>query len=128
MGPVFIWSAIEPSIGIVCACLPHLAPLWKLARLKVTTASNSNKSDVNTSSAPWRSRGVQPYGSGSHFTFGGDKMSKIGKSDDEIGLTNRATAGSIIDKTHSTGSGSGSEENINGIVVLSTFEQTVSVK
>ncbi|RAH53751.1 hypothetical protein BO85DRAFT_462774 [Aspergillus piperis CBS 112811] len=27
MGPLFIWSSIEPSVAIVCACLPHLGPL-----------------------------------------------------------------------------------------------------
>ncbi|KAK2805858.1 hypothetical protein FQN51_008632 [Onygenales sp. PD_10] len=27
MGDVFIWSSVEPSIGIVCACLPTLQPL-----------------------------------------------------------------------------------------------------
>ncbi|PWY89877.1 hypothetical protein BO70DRAFT_384888 [Aspergillus heteromorphus CBS 117.55] len=29
LGNVFIWSSIEPSIGIVCACLPVLQPLFR---------------------------------------------------------------------------------------------------
>ncbi|KAJ5374129.1 hypothetical protein N7517_006135 [Penicillium concentricum] len=29
MGDVFIWSSVEPSIGIVCACLPTLHPLLR---------------------------------------------------------------------------------------------------
>ncbi|GFF30782.1 conserved hypothetical protein [Aspergillus udagawae] len=29
MGDVFIWSSVEPCIGIVCACLPTLQPLLK---------------------------------------------------------------------------------------------------
>ncbi|KAJ5824021.1 hypothetical protein N7447_006361 [Penicillium robsamsonii] len=29
MGDVFIWSSVEPSIGIVCACLPTLYPLLR---------------------------------------------------------------------------------------------------
>ncbi|GFF24102.1 conserved hypothetical protein [Aspergillus udagawae] len=29
MGDVFIWSSVEPCIGIVCACLPTLRPLLK---------------------------------------------------------------------------------------------------
>ncbi|EHA25632.1 hypothetical protein ASPNIDRAFT_141890, partial [Aspergillus niger ATCC 1015] len=32
MGPLFIWSSIEPSVAIVCACLPHLGPLVRLTR------------------------------------------------------------------------------------------------
>lgn len=31
MGDVFIWSSVEPCIGIVCACLPTLQPLLKSA-------------------------------------------------------------------------------------------------
>ncbi|EFX06590.1 pth11-like integral membrane protein [Grosmannia clavigera kw1407] len=126
MGPVFIWSAIEPSIGIVCACLPHLAPLWKLFHLKVTNVSSGQKSGANSAGTPWRSTGAQPYSSNSRFAFGGDKMMKLGPSDDEIGLTNQATAGSTVGKPRS--SGSGSEDNINGIIVKSTFVQTVSLK
>ncbi|KAJ6005036.1 integral membrane protein Pth11-like protein [Penicillium herquei] len=32
MGDVFVWSTVEPAIGIVCACLPTLQPLlrWSL--------------------------------------------------------------------------------------------------
>ncbi|KAJ5984730.1 hypothetical protein N7481_006829 [Penicillium waksmanii] len=29
MGDVFIWSSVEPSIGILCACLPTLKPLLR---------------------------------------------------------------------------------------------------
>ncbi|RHZ57293.1 putative integral membrane protein Pth11-like [Aspergillus thermomutatus] len=29
MGDVFIWSSVEPCIGIVCACLPTLQPLLR---------------------------------------------------------------------------------------------------
>lgn len=29
MGDVFIWSSVEPSIGILCACLPNLKPLLR---------------------------------------------------------------------------------------------------
>ncbi|KAI1068509.1 hypothetical protein LB507_004368 [Fusarium sp. FIESC RH6] len=32
MGPVFIWSDLEPCIAIVSACLPHLAPLRHVIR------------------------------------------------------------------------------------------------
>ncbi|KAF7587763.1 hypothetical protein BBP40_006723 [Aspergillus hancockii] len=29
IAPVFVWSCVEPSIGIVCACLPTLSPLFR---------------------------------------------------------------------------------------------------
>jgi hypothetical protein len=133
MGPVFIWSAIEPSLGIVSACLPHYGPLRQIVRSKLSSTFSSNKSGgPSSASAPWRSGGGQgsqkanslfAYG-GSRFNFGGDKMLKLVEADDEIGLTNRVTAGSVMGKAHS--SGSGSEDNVNAIVVQSTFVQTTT--
>ncbi|CAG7954384.1 unnamed protein product [Penicillium olsonii] len=29
IGPVFVWSCVEPFIGIVCACLPTFTPLFR---------------------------------------------------------------------------------------------------
>ncbi|OJJ42357.1 hypothetical protein ASPZODRAFT_77114 [Penicilliopsis zonata CBS 506.65] len=41
MGPVFIWSTIEPAVAIVCACLPHLAPLAQLAHRSILGSLHS---------------------------------------------------------------------------------------
>ncbi|KAL2884411.1 hypothetical protein SGCOL_000357 [Colletotrichum sp. CLE4] len=148
MGPVFIWSAIEPSIAIVSACLPHLAPLRRLVHHKISSSLGRSSSGgggagggPSSNSVPWRSKsgtggeknsGSQK-GSGAMFTYGGSrfnfggggdgKMKLGGDSDDEIGLTNRITAGSSGVKNLSAGSGS--EENINGgsIIVQSSFIQ-----
>ncbi|PYH75114.1 putative integral membrane protein Pth11-like [Aspergillus vadensis CBS 113365] len=35
MGNVFIWSSVEPCIGIVCACLPTLQPLLRYANQRI---------------------------------------------------------------------------------------------
>ncbi|KXH66347.1 hypothetical protein CSAL01_03941 [Colletotrichum salicis] len=148
MGPVFIWSAIEPSIAIVSACLPHLAPLRRLVRHKISSSLGRFSSGgggaggvLSSNSAPWRSKSgtgggknsSSQKGSGAMFTYGGSrfnfggggdgKMKLGGESDDEIGLTNRITAGSGGVKNLSAGPGS--EENINGgsIVVQSSFIQ-----
>ncbi|KAK1516782.1 uncharacterized protein CCOS01_12331 [Colletotrichum costaricense] len=147
MGPVFIWSAIEPSIAIVSACLPHLAPLRRLVRHKISSSlghssGNAGGGGPSSNSAPWRLKSKQSAsggknsssqnGTGALFTYGGSRFNfgggggdgKLGgESDDEIGLTNRITAGSGRVKNLSTGSGS--EENINGgsIVVQSSFIQ-----
>ncbi|KAK7458278.1 hypothetical protein CaCOL14_006716 [Colletotrichum acutatum] len=151
MGPVFIWSAIEPSIAIVSACLPHLAPLRRLVRHKISSSLGHSSSNAgggvgggpSSNSAPWRLKSKQSASGGKNsssqrgtggamFTYGGSRFNfgggggdgKLGgESDDEIGLTNRITAGSGGVKNLSTGSGS--EENINGgsIVVQSSFVQ-----
>lgn len=39
MGDVFIWSSVEPSIGIVCACLPTLQPLLRIFLSRVLGTS-----------------------------------------------------------------------------------------
>ena len=31
MGDVFIWSSVEPCVGILCACLPTIRPLLRSA-------------------------------------------------------------------------------------------------
>ncbi|ROV97415.1 hypothetical protein VMCG_06877 [Cytospora schulzeri] len=54
MGPVFIWSSVEPSVGILGACMPTFPPLLKLARDKVrkgygSYASHTAANPVNTS-------------------------------------------------------------------------------
>ncbi|UQC78764.1 uncharacterized protein CLUP02_04241 [Colletotrichum lupini] len=118
MGPVFIWSAIEPSIAIVSACLPHLAPLRRLVRHKISSSlghssGNAGGGGPSSNSAPWRLKSKQSAsggknsssqnGTGALFTYGGSRFNfsggggdgKLGgESDDEIGLTNRITAGS----------------------------------
>ncbi|WYZ40792.1 hypothetical protein EsH8_IV_001133 [Colletotrichum jinshuiense] len=131
MGPVFIWSAIEPSIAIVSACLPHLAPLRRLVHHKLSSTQRSGQSGPSSGSTPWRSGGTGnnsqngkgvlfTYG-GSRFNFGGgDGMLKLKESDDEIGLTNRITGGSGV-KTISAGSGSDENINSGSIVVQSSF-------
>ncbi|KAK7425719.1 hypothetical protein QQZ08_007818 [Neonectria magnoliae] len=37
MGPSFAWSSIEPSVAIISACLPTLAPLLRMGRNKSTS-------------------------------------------------------------------------------------------
>lgn len=132
MGPVFIWSAIEPSVAIVSACLPHLAPLRHVIRNKLASSLGSKNSESNPA-PPWRSHHSGGGGSqkgnalftygGSRFNFGGDRMLKLVEADDEVGLTNRVTAGSVTKGASST---SDSDEHVNGrgIVVHSTFVQS----
>ncbi|GKU22926.1 unnamed protein product [Fusarium langsethiae] len=37
MGPSFAWSSLEPSVAIISACLPTLAPLFRLGRMNATS-------------------------------------------------------------------------------------------
>ncbi|KAJ5122433.1 hypothetical protein N7526_009370 [Penicillium atrosanguineum] len=99
MGPVFIWSTIEPCVAVVCACLPHLAPLARLAHRAILSSYQSQNS---THKSEERLRRL-PSGSGQSkqrnkfrkdgptFDFGLDQM-KRSANDDEIGLTNYVSA------------------------------------
>ncbi|KAF6821078.1 pth11-like integral membrane protein [Colletotrichum sojae] len=98
MGPVFIWSAIEPAVAIASACLPHLAPV---VRNKLSSTQRSG--GPSAGSTPWRSSksGTESQKGGALFTiggsrfsksFGGDGRVKIGDEEDEIGLTERGAA------------------------------------
>ncbi|KAF9872958.1 nacht and ankyrin domain protein [Colletotrichum karsti] len=138
MGPVFIWSAIEPSVAIVSACLPHLAPLRRLVGNKISSTQRSNgQSGPSSASTPWRSGksgtgGGSQKGAGALFTYGGsrfpfgnngDGMVKLDEEGDEIGLTNRvATKGSV---GKSMSAASGSDENINSRWGLSLIKRKI---
>ncbi|KXG53367.1 uncharacterized protein PGRI_004170 [Penicillium griseofulvum] len=97
MGPVFIWSTIEPSVAVVCACLPHLAPLARLAHRSILPSLNSQSAGISSERLGGQSssgQGLQrnKISHGPKFDYGFDKM-KRGAHKDEIGLTNYVTVG-----------------------------------
>ncbi|KAH8425101.1 uncharacterized protein LDX57_002850 [Aspergillus melleus] len=55
MGDVFIWSSVEPCVGILCACLPTIRPLLRSAfrrllgslKAEQTFGPSSSDADVN---------------------------------------------------------------------------------
>ncbi|KAL4986518.1 hypothetical protein BDW68DRAFT_163138 [Aspergillus falconensis] len=116
MGPVFIWSTIEPSVAIVCACLPHFAPLARIAHRSILSSYNSHSHSrpglsSNKSRTFRRGSGVAQ----SHSHRGGGILQRMNKGtdDDEIGLTNYVTAG-----RHGA-----SADTVSQIRVESTFVQ-----
>ncbi|KAF2714944.1 hypothetical protein K504DRAFT_421238 [Pleomassaria siparia CBS 279.74] len=57
--PVFFWTNIELSLGIVCACLPTVRPIWRHFHPKpVMTQTGS----YNYNSSEMRSKNVGSYG------------------------------------------------------------------
>ncbi|KAI9373482.1 hypothetical protein BJX61DRAFT_381810 [Aspergillus egyptiacus] len=111
MGPVFIWSTIEPSVAIICACLPHFAPLARIAHRSVSSYPHS------------RVPSERAYGysgmSGSSGPRRGSSMLKrmIRTTDeDEIGLTSYVSVGPAGTKDRSV-------EAVRQITVQSSFAQ-----
>lgn len=70
MAGVFIWSCCEPFIGIVCACIPTYAPLFRRwwAAARGTTSGNRSKPGISSNGK----RGLQSSDveakAGSHIT------------------------------------------------------------
>ncbi|CAL5867485.1 uncharacterized protein PFLUO_LOCUS1704 [Penicillium psychrofluorescens] len=52
MGNVFIWSSVEPCIGIVCACLPTLQPLLRYTIARVFGTSRERYMNNSEPVAP----------------------------------------------------------------------------
>ncbi|PWY73062.1 hypothetical protein BO70DRAFT_389335 [Aspergillus heteromorphus CBS 117.55] len=124
MGPVFIWSSIEPAVAIVCACLPHMAPLARAAHIRFLSSRDSKSGRPSYPSMPWRS------GSEADAHPLPDRCSRFNKGrlpscrpEDEIGLTSQV-AGHLPPASVA----SSSKDHFPGhsIVVHSTVEQTVS--
>ncbi|KAJ5815873.1 hypothetical protein N7447_008106 [Penicillium robsamsonii] len=44
IAPVFIWSSVEPFVGIICACLPTFGPFFRRWWSRVRTRSSKNRS------------------------------------------------------------------------------------
>ncbi|RDW82530.1 hypothetical protein BP6252_03642 [Coleophoma cylindrospora] len=88
MGPVFIWSCVEPYVGILCACLPTFAPLVRIFWNKVRGKSTNHHSD-------YENKNGQSAGTGNNLsrTQKGSHWNKLGDSsrlrnEDEVELTN----------------------------------------
>ncbi|KAJ5544448.1 hypothetical protein N7535_007153 [Penicillium sp. DV-2018c] len=134
MGPLFIWSTIEPSVAIVCACLPHLAPLARLVRLSVSSTLYSQQSAGISSDRTRRPHNRPERGlhnskmasaRGTTFDFGLEQM-KRKANDDEIGLTNYVTVDPNENMYHSNASISDDHGHDQSIAVHSSFVQSSS--
>ncbi|KAF5026996.1 hypothetical protein F66182_870 [Fusarium sp. NRRL 66182] len=129
MGPIFIWSDLEPCLAIVSACLPHLAPLRHVIRDKISSTFGSRGEGATGGSSRQRkdagssSRGPMFTYGGSKYFGGGDKL-KLGDHDDEIESTNRVTANSAGDKAPSSSSGSADKVAKPSIHVHTSYAQT----
>lgn len=60
-GRGFIWSSIEPSLGIISACLPTLRPL-----VRYIFPSGLGRSQKTSDFYRLKERGAYPSGSGGH--------------------------------------------------------------
>ena len=121
-------------MAMVCACLPHLAPLVRLARQTIFTSLKSQRSKTGNSSGQNRSlgpsgqdsQGKVAFGSrGAKFDYGFAQM-KRDANDDEIGLTNYVTVNHNHTKNPSIESVSDEYHRDHTITVQSSFAQATT--
>ncbi|KAI0162678.1 hypothetical protein BJ166DRAFT_274384 [Pestalotiopsis sp. NC0098] len=88
MGPVSVWSAIEPSIGILSACLPNMRPLYIISRRKLSPSYASRSGQGND---PPSVPGLVTWGRGDPKRSGGSLnksgFTQVVGEEDEIHLT-----------------------------------------
>lgn len=137
MGPVFIWSTIEPALALACACMPHLTPLAKVAHQTVVSSFSTQKSKSSSSSSSSKPRAYHHSGGGNSapgarrsIIFGSrgptfDYGVERSKAEDEIGLTNCVEVG-VKDKSQFLGSDDHLPDHLTGVHVHSSFEQTTT--
>ncbi|RDH28007.1 hypothetical protein BDQ94DRAFT_163177 [Aspergillus welwitschiae] len=135
MGPLFIWSSIEPSVAIVCACLPHLGPLVRLTRIRILSSQGSKGNHMPFTGSPWqpsrRHEGRTHWQAGIQLSpprHVRALSSTCGVAEDEVGLAVHGTADTTAQHTPSLRSTSECPIPDHSIVVRSSLEQTVSYR
>jgi hypothetical protein len=110
MGPSFAWSSIEPSVAIISACLPTLAPLFRMGRKKGSSSSPYYVSDRTGQSG---TGGLHSRNVVGRFNAGHSRI-----EDDEVELTYKVQGGDRADTSSSRSPGSqGSSEYERAITV-----------
>lgn len=134
MGPVFIWSTIEPSVAVGCAYLPHLAPLARLAHQSILSSLHSQRCTAisserlggpNGSLGQSLQRGNKTNNREPTFDYRFDQMRRSA-NDDEIGLTNFVTVGPNEGIHHSNDSVFEDIRHNRSIAVHSSLVQSAS--
>ncbi|KAF4980833.1 hypothetical protein FZEAL_3249 [Fusarium zealandicum] len=113
MGPSFAWSSLEPSVAVISACLPTLAPLFRINRIGSTSRGTpSGKNELSKSG----SRHFQLFSS--NRTQGNEFHS----DDDEVELTYNVGSGDAGEP--SIWRGKGSPDTEQGIIVQTRVSVT----
>ncbi|KAF2087454.1 hypothetical protein K490DRAFT_73821 [Saccharata proteae CBS 121410] len=96
-GPVFIWSSIEPAMGILSACLPTLGPLFLWTKEKSFGSSGNNRysqtPNLGSENQHWQRKskiGANTSFNNSRYLRGDRSFSQ---EEDEIKLTNIVAGG-----------------------------------
>lgn len=115
MSQAFIWSSVEPNIGIVCACLPTFRSLMRRFIPKWFAGSSLDKSGTGAQYGTNFSSKLRSQ-TGEFYELSDRNTANKNNSDDEMGLTNTFESNGHQPRA-STGDSAGAEEDHNGIMV-----------
>lgn len=136
MQPANIWLCVEATLGIVCACLANVSPLYLWVHHRVRSAlyrcSSSTDRDGDggqTAAARRRKSCSGPAGrdlAGPRLpSYIESKLVLRPQKEDEIRLTTLATSGRDRDSFDGGGGGGLGRHHGDGIVVRSEFTQVI---
>ncbi|MCJ1437355.1 hypothetical protein MMC27_006742 [Xylographa pallens] len=94
-GYLFIWFCLEANIGIICACLPAISPLW-IQPYRLSRSLTSLKSRLRTS-IPLNQPGESTSRKSSHSTFIFRANSNVGLMTEDPGGKQGDTSDSPVD-------------------------------
>lgn len=114
MSQAFIWSSVEPNIGIVCACLPTLRPLMRRLIPKWFAGSSFKSGSTPNYGTDYSSRLRSQ--TGDFYALTDRNTPNKDKSDDEMGLTNDFKSDGQQPRAN-TGDSTSPDINHNGIMV-----------
>ncbi|KAH7120219.1 hypothetical protein B0J13DRAFT_599485 [Dactylonectria estremocensis] len=117
IGPTLAWSSIEPSVGIISACLPTFAPLF---RFNHSSRSNSNPYYTKDKTEASR-RGTMIASNMRSPRFGISSPSRNNTShvmeEDEVELTCKVGCGDTVSSLGQESKRNSADERERGIVV-----------
>lgn len=112
MGPSMAWSSLEPMVAIISACLPTLAPLFRVSRDTESSAKNSGSAGNDQSKMMGSQNGRYALSSNNRSNGGRMRL-----NDDEVELTCTAERGEHVTRLGTNGGNSDEEMEDGGIIV-----------
>ena len=113
--PPMIWSSVEISVGITCACLPAIVPVLQLFGRKLRVAT-SQRTPKRESRGLWYAQSIAGGGSNRENKPDGDGA--FGTWDEELATLRPAYNSSIrASEGHCMRYGTGSSNGSSGVAV-----------
>ncbi|KAL8842366.1 MAG: hypothetical protein Q9176_002755 [Flavoplaca citrina] len=105
MVDVFIWSTVEPGIGVVCACLPVMGPLLRTHIMSFTTSVFRSRKRSKGASSGFSAQSGS--GKGAFGRIGAEEKGSLVKGsqgDEEMGIPLKESGAVVVREVSTSGS------------------------